>query len=96
MYNQDKTPLLDAITEFSDTRRGYVRIPGHRLERGVSRKWADKVGKEIFAYDVTETPFTDDLHSPEGSILEAEGLLKELYGADKSFFLVSGPHPWKE
>ena len=64
MYNQDKTPLLDAITEFIDTRPAYFRIPGHRLERGVSRKWTDKVGKEIFAYDVTETPFTDDLHSP--------------------------------
>lgn len=90
MYNQDKTPLLDAITEFIDTKPAYFRIPGHRLERGVSRKWTDKVGKEIFAYDVTETPFTDDLHSPEGAILEAEGLLKELYGADKSFFLVNG------
>lgn len=90
MCNQDKTPLLDAITEFIETKPAYFRIPGHRLERGISQRWTDKVGKEIFAYDVTETPFTDDLHSPEGAIKEAEELLKELYGADKSFFLVNG------
>lgn len=90
MCNQDKTPLLDAITDFIETKPAYFRIPGHRLERGVSSKWTDKVGNEIFAYDVTETPFTDDLHSPEGAILEAEELLQELYQADKSFFLVNG------
>lgn len=90
MYNQEKTPLLDAITDFIDTKPAYFRIPGHRLERGVSKKWTDKVGKEIFAYDVTETPFTDDLHSPEGVIEEAQTLLAELYHAEKSFFLVNG------
>ncbi|MBQ6786850.1 MAG: aminotransferase class V-fold PLP-dependent enzyme [Lachnospiraceae bacterium] len=90
MCNQDKTPLLDAITEFIDTKPAYFRIPGHRLERGISKKWTDKVGKEIFAYDVTETPFTDDLHSPEGAIEEAQELLQELYGAERSFFLVNG------
>lgn len=90
MCNQDKTPLLDAITEFIDTKPAYFRIPGHRLERGVSTKWTDRVGKEVFAYDVTETPFTDDLHSPEGAIEEAQELLRALYHADKSFFLVNG------
>lgn len=90
MCNQDKTPLLDAITKFIDTKPAYFRIPGHRLERGISKRWTDRVGKEIFAYDVTETPFTDDLHSPEGAIQEAQELLQELYGADRSFFLVNG------
>lgn len=90
MCRQDKTPLLDAITEFIETSPAYFRIPGHRLERGISKRWTDKVGKEIFAYDVTETPFTDDLHSPEGAIQEAQELLQELYQTDKSFFLVNG------
>lgn len=90
MCNQDRTPLLDAITNFIETKPAYFRIPGHRLERGISSKWTDKVGKEVFAYDVTETPFTDDLHSPEGAIEEAQELLRELYDADKSFFLVNG------
>jgi arginine/lysine/ornithine decarboxylase len=88
--NQNKTPLLDAVTELIDTKPAYFRIPGHRLSRGVSSRWTDKVGDKIFAYDVTETPLTDDLHSPEGAIKEAEELLGSLYNSDKSFFLVNG------
>lgn len=87
---QDRTPLFDAVTELIETKPAYFRIPGHRLDRGVSPRWTDRVGREIFAYDVTETPLTDDLHCPEGAISEAEALLAKLYGADRSFFLVNG------
>lgn len=88
--NQDRTPLLDAVTELIETNPAYFRIPGHRLDKGISPRWTDKVGTEIFTYDVTETPLTDDLHSPEGAIEDAQRLLSELYGADRSFFLVNG------
>lgn len=87
---QNKTPLLDAITKLIDTNPAYFRIPGHRLDKGISTKWTDKVGTEIFAYDVTETPYTDDLHCPEGAIREAEELLSDLYASDESYFLVNG------
>lgn len=90
MLNQDNIPLLEGITQLIETKPAYFRIPGHRLERGISTKWTDKVGTRIFAYDVTETPLTDDLHSPEGVICEAQELLAQLYQADKSFFLVNG------
>lgn len=88
--NQNRTPLLDGIEKLIDTKPAYFRIPGHRMERGISSRWTDKVGKEIFAYDVTETPYTDDLHCPEGAIKEAEELLSDLYHTQKSFFLVNG------
>lgn len=90
MKNQDRTPLLEAIEDFIETKPAYFRIPGHRLDRGISTRWTDKVGTKIFAYDVTETPLTDDLHAPEGAILEAQDLLSELYKSDKSYFLVNG------
>lgn len=88
--NQEKIPLLDAVERLTGTNTAYFRIPGHRLERGISSRWTDQVGNRIFAYDVTETPFTDDLHAPEGAIREAQELLRDLYGADESFFLVNG------
>lgn len=88
--DQDKTPLLDAVTDLIETDPAYFRTPGHRLDKGVSPRWTDRVGTGIFAYDVTETPLTDDLHSPEGAIEEAQRLLSGLYGADRSFFLVNG------
>ena len=90
MMDQNKTPLLDAIGEFIHTKPAYFRIPGHRLQKGISSRWTDKVGEEIFAYDVTETPYTDDLHQSEGAIREAQQLLGELYHTDRSFFLVNG------
>lgn len=88
--NQNKTPLLDAVERLIDTNPAYFRIPGHRMERGISSRWTGKAGSRIFAYDVTETPFTDDLHAPEGAILKAQKLMGSLYGADESFFLVNG------
>lgn len=88
--NQKQTPLLDAVTEFIATKPAYFRIPGHRLDRGISPRWTDRVGTKIFAYDVTETPLTDDLHSPKGAIEKAQKLLAALYHADQSFFLVNG------
>lgn len=88
--NQNATPLLEGIEKLRESEPAYFRIPGHRLERGISSRWTDKVGKEIFAYDVTETPYTDDLHSPEGCIKEAQELLSDLYHTQKSFFLVNG------
>lgn len=87
---QDRVPLLDAVTEFIDRRPAYFRVPGHRLEKGISSRWTDKVGEKIFSYDVTETPLTDDLHCPAGAIEAAQKLLAALYGADQSFFLVNG------
>lgn len=88
--NQNETPLLRAVTELIGTKPAYFRIPGHRLDKGVSPRWTDSVGTAVFAYDVTETPLTDDLHSPEGAIGEAQRLLGALYQADQSFFLVNG------
>ena len=43
--NQDKTPLLEAIEDFIDTKPAYFRIPGHRLDKGISSRWTDKTGK---------------------------------------------------
>lgn len=88
--NQQNTPLLDAVERLIDTEPAYFRIPGHRLNRGMSSRWTKKTGDQIFSYDVTETPYTDDLHAPEGAIREAQELLRQLYKADESFFLVNG------
>lgn len=88
--DQRNTPLLDAVESLIDTQPAYFRIPGHRLECGISSRWTQKAGNQIFAYDVTETPLTDDLHAPNGAIRRAQELLSSLYGADESFFLVNG------
>lgn len=36
---QRKTPLLDAIVDYTTNRPVYFKIPGHRYEKGISPRW---------------------------------------------------------
>lgn len=88
--DQNKTPIFEAITKYIEKKPAYFRIPGHRFERGINKRWKDAVGENIFKYDLTEAPMLDDLHNPEGAIKEAQELASEVFGADHSYFLVNG------
>lgn len=88
--DQTKTPLFDAIVEYGKKKPAYFRIPGHRYEKGINPKWREVVGDKIFSFDLTETPFCDDLHNASGAIKQAEELAAELWGADYTHFLVNG------
>ena len=82
---QNRTPLLDAVTKFIDKKPAYFMVPGHRLEKGISSHWTDKVGEKIFAYDVTETPFTDDLHCPQDAIDKHRSCLRHFIELTRVF-----------
>jgi len=41
-------------------------------------------------WDLTEVDRLDDLHRPRGALKKAQGLAAELFGSQKSFFLVNG------
>lgn len=87
---QEKAPLFAAVKSYKDQKPAYFCIPGHRFDRGIAEEWKQDVGEEIFGYDLTEAHGLDDLHAPEGAILEAQKLAAELYGAKQSWFLVNG------
>lgn len=87
---QEKAPLFAAVKAYKEQKPAYFCIPGHRFARGIAGEWTEDVGPEIFGYDLTEAHGLDDLHAPEGAILEAQKLAAELYGAQKSWFLVNG------
>lgn len=88
--DQNKTPLLDAIVEYTRERPAYFKIPGHRYEKGISERWRRWTGDGIFRFDLTEAEGLDDLHCPEGVIREAQELAAEVFHARKSYFLVNG------
>jgi arginine decarboxylase len=88
--NQNRTPLLDAIVEYTRERPTYFKIPGHRYEKGISPRWTRWTGDGIFQFDLTEAEGLDDLHCPEGVIKEAQELAAEVYHARKTYFLVNG------
>lgn len=88
--DQNQTPLLDAIVKYTEDRPAYFKIPGHRYEKGISPRWKQWTGDGIFRFDLTEAEGLDDLHAPEGVIKEAQELTAEIFGAEKSYFLVNG------
>lgn len=90
MGRQDRAPLVDALKEYQQERPAYFCIPGHRYERGLGQRWLTEEECGFLKYDLTEAGGLDDLHRPQGVIREAQELLADLYGAEKSYFLVNG------
>ncbi len=88
--DQNQTPLLDAIRAFQEKDPAFFRIPAHRFQQGMSKRLKDLMGEKVFRCDLTEAEGLDDLHHPEGPILQAQLLAADLYGADRSWFLVNG------
>ena len=88
--DQTKTPLVDALKNFDKISPAYFCIPSHHRGKGVSSSFTEVFGKTVLKYDLTETPITDDLHEADGAIKEAESLASELFGSDRTFFLVNG------
>lgn len=87
--NQDRTPLYDVLKRHEKKHPISLHVPGHKNGR-VFCTMDDPFFRYILNIDVTELTNLDDLHSPEGVILEAEELLAHAYQVDKSFFLVNG------
>lgn len=86
---QTQTPLFDALEKFYKEEKISYHVPGHKNGQVFLSK-----GKSIFqsllSIDATELTGLDDLHAPEGPILESQQLLADLYGVKRSFFLING------
>ena len=76
-----KTPLNDAIREHRE--HISYHTPAHS---GVI------VDGGLFSVkdDITELPYSDNLHCPSGVLKESERLVSEAYGADHTFFVTTG------
>jgi lysine decarboxylase len=61
-------------------------MPGHKMGRLIP----DGFGNNIFNFDVTEVPGTDNMHYPTGAIKEAQLLAAEAFGCANTYFLVNG------
>lgn len=58
-------------------------MPGHKQGRTFPGEYLVNLAK----IDLTEVPGLDNLHNPEGPILEAQKLAAKAFGARESFFL---------
>ncbi len=89
MKKQESMPFVEALEEYK--RKGYIpfHTPGHKIGTGASpllKEWMEPA----LSYDLGVMYALDDLHEPEGALLEAEQLASELYGADYTWFSING------
>lgn len=89
-YDQNKTPIINALSIFNKKAPLYFCMPAHHRGSGSDEHFIKLLGEDVLKYDLTETPITDDLHKAEGAIKEAEILASKLFGSDQTFFLVNG------
>ncbi|MBY0124485.1 aminotransferase class I/II-fold pyridoxal phosphate-dependent enzyme [Bacillus sp. S/N-304-OC-R1] len=87
--NQKKIPLLDALMVHTEKNPVSFHVPGHKYGSLIPEA-AKGYFQDLLKLDATELNGLDDLHAPEGVILDAENLLADFYGTKKSFFLVNG------
>lgn len=85
---QMKLPLVNALTEHVKKSPISFHVPGHKYGRVFPMQ--GDFFNSILQLDATELSGLDDLHAPDGVILEAERLLAELFHVRKSYFLVNG------
>lgn len=87
--DQKRKPLLEQLIGHFKNNPVSFHVPGHKY--GSLFPAPEKnYFQELLKLDATELTGLDDLHSPEGVILEAEKLLAQFTGAKKSFFLING------
>jgi arginine/lysine/ornithine decarboxylase len=87
--NQYQAPLYEALNKHIKNDPISFHVPGHKYG-AVFQTPKNDFFHSILKIDATELSGLDDLHSPEGAILEAEALLADHYQVDRSFFLVNG------
>lgn len=76
--------LLENLERYCNAGYYPFHMPGHK------RNCKDSSLATAYGMDITEIEGFDNLHHPEGMILEAEKNASMLYGSEETFFLING------
>ena len=86
-----KAPIVEALERAYKKRSYHFHIPGHTRGEGVYEPFRKLIGDKFFQCDMTdEFDGIGTLNPPTGPIKEAQDKCAELFGAQKSFFLLNG------
>ncbi|GFZ30523.1 arginine decarboxylase [Clostridium zeae] len=89
-FDQNETPLFDALMEYVDRDTIPFHVPGHKKGVGIDEEFKNFIGENPFKIDVTVFKLVDSLHHPTGPIKKAQELAADAYGSDASFFSIHG------
>lgn len=76
--------LYEGLAEYAGGSDYPYHMPGHK------RRAFGEMPREILRMDITEIEGFDNLHAPEGILLDLQRRASVLYGAEESFCLVNG------
>jgi arginine decarboxylase len=88
--SHDEMPLVKALIECGNQLHAPFYTPGHKKGAGISQMLLDAFGEAVFRFDLPELTELDNLFAPEGAILAAQELAADIFGAEKTWFLVNG------
>ncbi len=83
--NHSRAPLFENIQRFRQRLNAPFYCPGHKGGRSLPPEL-----QGLGDLDLNNLPDTDTLHCPNGPIREAEDLVADAYGVDRSFLMVGG------
>lgn len=86
-YDQNETPLFDALMEYVNRETIPFHVPGHKKGVGMDEEFKNFIGDNPFKIDVTVFKLVDSLHHPTGPIKKAQELAADAYKSDAAFFL---------
>ncbi|MEQ1829278.1 MAG: aminotransferase class I/II-fold pyridoxal phosphate-dependent enzyme [Pirellula sp.] len=86
VFDHARAPLYDCIRVFRERLIAPFYCPGHKGGRSLPPELQGSLGE----LDLNNLPDTDTLHCPTGPIRDAEELVADAYGVDRSFLMVGG------
>ena len=86
---QQRMPFVEALEAYKKEKFIPFHTPGHKIGQAAPTCLLEWM-KEALSYDLGVMYALDDLHEPEGALLEAQELASELYGADYTWFSING------
>jgi arginine/lysine/ornithine decarboxylase len=85
-----RAPLVEGISRYREHSIVSFSTPGHKGGRRVDAEFRSLLGPDAFASDIPLGGGIDDTHFRGDSLTRAERLGADLWGAERSFYLVNG------
>lgn len=85
-----KNPLLNQLKKSSQRHHAPFYAPGHKQGKSIDFQLKETFGELIFKVDLPELPELDNLFAPEGVIQKAQTFASEIFGSQKTWFLING------
>ena len=89
MINFDRVPIIKGLEFYKNQNNTAFHMPGHKQNQRIFEE-LEFLKTNVYSYDLTEVPGTDNLYEAKEMIKDAQVLLAEAMGSKKSYMLVNG------